>query len=59
MPILQVRKQRLREAKQLSLGRTAGKQGLAVAVLSATKQGGRTRAPAELDTILSDLHHQA
>ena len=45
MPIPQLRKQRLREAMQLSPGGTAGEQGLARAVLSASKQGGRTRAP--------------
>ena len=44
MPIPQVRKQRLREATQLSPGGTAGEQGLARTVPSAPKEGGRTRA---------------
>lgn len=59
MPIPQVRKQRLREATQLSPGGT----GLARTVLSAPKEGCRTRArlkalPDGLNIILGDLHLQ-
>lgn len=60
MPILQVRKQRLREAKQRSPGHTAGKQGLHSQPQSrAAGPGPLQTLPPELDTVLGGLHHQA